>query len=462
MPFVPHTPADVESMLAAIGAPSIDALFEEIPAALQLPAPEGAPPGLPEWEVARLMRERARADGHWLSFIGAGAYEHHVPAAVWQVATRGEFYSAYTPYQAEASQGTLQLMYEYQSMIAALTGLEVSNASLYDGASALAEAVLMAVRLHKGGRRVLLPRSLHPAYRAVVRALTRPQGIELAELPFDPATGATPPQAVDELAGEGLAAVVVAQPNYFGVLEDADALTAAARRRGALVVGVVHPTALALLKPPGEWGGDGADIAVGDGQPLGLPLAGGGPSLGFMACRKRHVRQLPGRLVGATADRDGRPGYVLTLQAREQHIRRSKATSNICTNQGLAAAAATVYLAIVGAEGLRRIAARCHANVMALARRLAGVPGMERIFSGPVFHEVAFRVKAPVDELLRALEAQGILGGAPLATHYPELAGGLLVCATETKTDDDLERFAGHLDRILGKRCRPPPSAIKT
>lgn len=457
MPFIPHTPDDVAAMLAAVGAPSIDALFDEIPAGLQQPAPAGAPPGLTEWEVARLAQERAQADGRWLSFLGAGAYEHHIPAAVWQVVGRGEFYSAYTPYQAEASQGTLQLMYEYQSMIAALTGLEVSNASLYDGASALAEAVLMAVRLHKGARRVLLPRALHPAYRAVVRTLAAPQGIELAELPFDAATGATPPEAIGELAGEGLAAVVVAQPNYFGVLEDADALAEAARRNGALVVGVVNPTALALLRPPGEWGGEGADIAVGDGQPLGLPLSGGGPSLGFLACRKSHVRQLPGRLVGATVDRDGRRGYVLTLQAREQHIRRSKATSNICTNQGLAAAAATVYLAIVGAEGLKRIAARCHANVMTLIGRLAGVPGVERIFSGPVFHEAAFRVKAPVDELLRALEAERILGGVPLATHYPELSGGLLVCATETKTAADLERFAGRLERILAGGRRPPP-----
>ncbi|HSO06979.1 MAG TPA: aminomethyl-transferring glycine dehydrogenase subunit GcvPA [Pelomicrobium sp.] len=457
MPFIPHTPAEVEAMLAAIGAASIDTLFDEIPASLKLPALDALPPALTEWEIARLMQERADADGRYLSFIGAGAYEHHVPAAVWQIVTRGEFYSAYTPYQAEASQGTLQLMYEYQSMIAALTGLEVSNASLYDGASALGEAVLMAVRLHRGARRVLLPRALHPAYRAVARTLTRHQGIEIVELPYDATSGATPPAAIDDLGGDDLAAVVVAQPNYFGVLEDVDALTQAARRRGALVIGIVNPTALALLKPPGEWGGDGADIAVGDGQPLGLPPAGGGPSLGFMACRKAHVRQLPGRLVGATVDRNGRRGYVLTLQAREQHIRRSKATSNICTNQGLAAAAATVYLAIVGAEGLRRIAARCHANVMALAQRLAGVPGMERIFAGPVFHEVAFRMRAPVPGVLRALEAQGILGGVPLAPDFPELAGGLLVCATETKTNDDLDCFARHLDLILGKPSGPPP-----
>jgi glycine dehydrogenase subunit 1 len=462
MPFVPHTPADVESMLASIGAPSLDALFDEIPASLQPPALDGVPPPLAEWEITRLMQARADADGRYLNFIGAGAYEHHVPAAVWQVVTRGEFYSAYTPYQAEASQGTLQLLYEYQSMMAALTGLEVSNASLYDGASALAEAVLMAVRCHKGGRRVLLPRALNPAYRAVAATLACPQGVEFAELPYDPATGATPAEAIDALAGDGLAAVVVAQPNFFGVLEDVDALTQAARRHGALVVAVVNPTALALLKPPGEWGEGGADIAVGDGQPLGLPLAGGGPSLGFMACRKSHVRQMPGRLVGATQDREGGRGYVLTLQAREQHIRRSKATSNICTNQGLAAAAATVYLALVGGDGLRRIAARCHTNVTTLAQRLATVPGMERMFSGPVFHEVAFRLSVPVADVLRSLEAQSILGGAPLAADYPELDGGLLVCATETKTDDDLEHFARHLERILGKGHQTAPCAMKT
>ncbi|MGN2392994.1 aminomethyl-transferring glycine dehydrogenase subunit GcvPA [Pelomicrobium sp. G1] len=466
MPFIPHTERDVAEMLEAIGIEALDDLFDEIPAGLKLDAFAELPPALGEAQVTRLMLERAEADGRYLNFCGAGAYEHFVPAAVWQIVIRGELYSAYTPYQAEASQGTLQLMYEYQSMICALTAMEVANAGLYDGASALGEAVLMAVRCHGGGaetrRRVLVPRAVHPAYRAVARTLTQPQGIELIEVPFDPGSGRTDLQALEAIDTAGCAALVIPQPNYFGVLEDADALCRFARSRGLLAIGLVNPMTAALLKPPGEWEGEGADITVGDGQPLGLPLSGGGPYFGFMTCRQALVRQLPGRLAGATVDRDGRRGFALTLQAREQHIRRAKATSNICTNQGLAVAAATVYMALLGPEGLRRVAGRCHANARRLARLLEAVPGVERLFDGPVFHEMAFRVAAPTTEVLRALEAQGILGGVELAPDYPELGHGLLICTTETKEEDDLKRLAEHLERILGKRIKLPPCAMKT
>ncbi|PZP60200.1 MAG: aminomethyl-transferring glycine dehydrogenase subunit GcvPA [Azospira oryzae] len=462
MPFIPHTERDVVEMLKVIGVDSVDALFDEIPSHLKLGALADLPPALGEAQMTRLMLERAESDGRYLNFCGAGAYEHFIPAAVWQLVTRGEIYSAYTPYQAEASQGTLQLLYEYQSMMCALTAMEVSNASLYDGASALGEAVLMAVRLHRGGYRVLMPRSVHPAYRTVARTLTRPQGIELVEVPFEQRSGRTDLQALEAIDTADCAALVVPQPNYFGVLEDADALCRFAKSRGLFVIALVNPIALALLKPPGEWDGGGADIAVGDGQPLGLPLSGGGPYFGFMTCRQALVRQLPGRLVGATVDRDGRRGFALTLQAREQHIRRSKATSNICTNQGLAVAAATVYMALLGPEGLRRVAARCHANARQLERLLAAVPGVERLFDGPVFHEMAFRVAAPTTDVLRALEAQGILGGVELAPDYPELGHGLLICTTETKEEDDLKRLAEHLERILGKRIKLPPCAMKT
>lgn len=466
MPFIPHTERDVAEMLDAIGIEALDELFDEIPASLKLDTLAGLPPALGEAQVTRLLLERAEGDGRYLNFCGAGAYEHFVPAAVWQLVTRGELYSAYTPYQAEASQGTLQLMYEYQSMICALTAMEVANAGLYDGASALGEAVLMAVRCHGGGaeagRRVLLPRAVHPAYRAVARTLTRPQGIELIEVPFDAPSGRTDLRALEAMDTTGCVALVIPQPNYFGVLEDADALCRFARARKLLVIGLVNPLAAALLKPPGEWEGGGADIAVGDGQPLGLPLSGGGPYFGFMTCRQSLVRQLPGRLVGATVDRDGRRGFTLTLQAREQHIRRAKATSNICTNQGLAVAAATLYMALLGPQGLRRVAARCHANARRLARLLAALPGVERLFDGPVFHELALRLAAPAAEVLRALEAQGILGGVELAPDYPELGQALLVCTTETKEEEDLRRLADHLERILGKRIKPPPCALKT
>ncbi|MDH3438829.1 MAG: aminomethyl-transferring glycine dehydrogenase subunit GcvPA, partial [Betaproteobacteria bacterium] len=421
MPFIPHTEQDVCEMLAAIGVGSVEELFDEIPRELRAGPSTGMPAALNEMEVARLMRDRAERDGTWLNFIGAGAYEHHIPAAVWQIVTRGEFYSAYTPYQAEASQGTLQLLYEYQTMMASLTGLDVTNTSLYDGASALAEAVLMAVRTHKTSRRVLVPASVHPVWRKVARTIVRNQGIELIEAPYDREAGHVMTDALDSAArGGDIAAVVVPQPNFFGVLEPVDELTNWAHLRGALALAVVNPIALALLKPPGEWGSTGADIAVGDGQPLGSPLAGGGPYFGFMACRKDLVRQMPGRIVGATTDAEGRRGFVLTLQAREQHIRRSKATSNICTNQGLMVAAATVHMALLGPEGLARVARACHANTLALASKLKAVGGVSRAFSGAFFHETALRLPTPAAPVLQALKAQGILGGLDLKWEYPE------------------------------------------
>ena len=460
MPFIPHTEDDVRAMLAAIGVAGIEDLFDEIPGSLRSAALTGVPPGMNEMEVTRLMLERAERDGRWLNFIGAGAYEHHIPAAVWQIATRGEFYSAYTPYQAEASQGTLQLLYEYQSMMASLTAMDVANASLYDGASALAEAVLMAVRVHKTARRVLMPATVHPVYRKVVRTIVHDQNIEVVEVPYCTECGHLIPAALAKYAGEDFAALVVPQPNFFGVLEPADELTAWAKRNRMLTIAVVNPTSLAILRPPGEWAAGGADIVVGEGQPLGVPLASGGPYFGFMACREQHVRQMPGRIVGGTVDRAGKRGYTLTLQAREQHIRRSKATSNICTNQGLAVTAATIYLALLGPAGLARVAQASHANAAQLAQRLVALPGVTRVFSGPLFHEFVVQFNAPVADVLQALRAQGILGGLALTQDYPELGNALLVCATETKRDDDLARYADNIKRILDRRFRPAPCAL--
>ncbi|RPI45440.1 MAG: aminomethyl-transferring glycine dehydrogenase subunit GcvPA [Betaproteobacteria bacterium] len=460
MPFIPHTEADIGEMLAAIGVDSIEALFDEIPAELRSDSRLVDEPGMHEAEVIRLMRSRAERIGGYRSFIGAGAYEHHVPAAVWEIVTRGEFYSSYTPYQAEASQGTLQVLYEYQSMMTALTALDVTNASLYDGASALAEAVLMSVRLHKSSRRVLVPRTVPPAYRATVRTLVRNQGIELIELDYDAERGHVDPQLLDRFGAMDIAALVIPQPNFFGVLEPVDVLTDWAHAHGALAIGVVNPLAAALLKPPGEWGRKGADIAVGDGQPLGIPLSAGGPYYGFMACRKEHLRQMPGRIVGRTVDSTGRPGFTLTLQAREQHIRRSKATSNICTNQGLMVTASTIHMALLGAEGLRRTAAACHVGLTMLLGNLSAIPGLRRAFSGPVFHEAVLELDAPVEDVLRALRAQGILGGLDLARAYPELRSGLLVCVTETKNECDLMEFAAQLASIMGERCTAAPCAF--
>jgi len=447
MPFIPHTAADIEQMLATIGAPSIDALFGEIPSELRRGGSglEAVPPAVSEMEISRLMRERAAADGQLLNFIGAGAYEHHIPAAVWEITTRGEFYSAYTPYQAEASQGTLQLLYEYQSMICALTGMDASNASLYDGASALAEALLMAVRASPNHRakRILLPKAVHPFYRDAVRAITEAQGLELIEIGYDTANGTIAAEALAE--HEDFTALVIPQPNFFGVLEDVDTLTDWAHARGGLVVAVVNPTSLGLLVPPGEWGGQGADIVCGDGQPLGAPLASGGPYFGFLAAKQALVRQMPGRIVGRTVDIDGKPGYALTLQAREQHIRRSKATSNICTNQGLLVTAATIYMSLVGPEGLRRVAAHSVANTRQLVDALTAIPGVSAVFAGDRFHEAVIRLEKPTAQVLAMLADQGILGGFDLQRHYPELGAALLVCATETKNAGDIERFAAAL-----------------
>ncbi|MCW8918436.1 MAG: aminomethyl-transferring glycine dehydrogenase subunit GcvPA [Gammaproteobacteria bacterium] len=457
MPFIPHTEDDVRAMLAAIGVDTIDALFDEIPAELRAHGLPTIPAGMGEMAVGRLLQQRAAADGQPLCFIGAGAYEHHIPAAVWELVTRGEFYSAYTPYQAEASQGTLQMVYEFQSMIAGLSAMDVANASLYDGASALAEAVLMAIRANRKSKskRILMPATVHPDYRRVVDTIVRNQGITLELVGYDAATGMTDMAALEKYSGEDFAALVVPQPNFFGVLEEVDVLTDWAHAHNMLAIGLVNPVAMALLTPPGEWGASGADIACGEGQPLGAPLASGGPYFGFMGCKQEHVRQMPGRIVGRTVDLDGKPGFTLTLQAREQHIRRSKATSNICTNQGLLAAAATIHMALLGPVGLRNVAAASHANSRKLAERLTAIDGVEVVFSGHTFHEVVLRLNQDVGRVLRALAAQDILGGHPLGEEYPELADCLLICATETKSDADIDRLTENMARILGRNRGP-------
>lgn len=438
-------------MLAAIGAASIEDLFDEIPPELRFNGLESVPEAMSEMEVAQLMESRVQADGVPTCFIGAGAYDHHIPAAVWQIAGRGEFYTAYTPYQAEASQGTLQLLYEYQSMMTALTAMDVSNTSLYDGASALAEAILMAVRANRKSKskRVLVPRTLHPAYRKVAHNIVKNQNIELVELPYDPKGGHTDPAVLEQYAGEDIAALVIPQPNFFGVLEEVDALTDWAHANKAIAIGVVNPVSLALLSPPGEWGSEGVDICCGDGQPLGAPLSSGGPYFGFLCCRQAHVRQMPGRIVGRTRDLDGKPGFTLTLQAREQHIRRSKATSNICTNQGLMVTAATIHMALLGADGLENVAAGCNKNLGDLTEKLLQCEGVETIFNRPVFHEQVLRLPVEVKGVLNSLAANNILGGYDLSKEYPELGDAVLVCATEKRTPDEIEKFAQQLYRAV-------------
>ncbi|HEX3949114.1 MAG TPA: aminomethyl-transferring glycine dehydrogenase subunit GcvPA [Steroidobacteraceae bacterium] len=455
MAYIPHTPDDIAGMLEVIGARSIDELFDEIPAELRagtlnLPAP------LSEMEIARLMTERAAIDGRPLNFIGAGAYEHHIPAPVWAIATRGEFYSAYTPYQAEASQGTLQLIYEYQSMMCALTGMEVSNASLYDGASALAEACLMAVRSNRSSasRRILMPRAVNPTYAQVAQAIAGNQDIAFIAVDFDRAAGRTLLEALKPYAGQDFTALVVQQPNFFGSLEEVDALTDWAHANKIMLIAVVNPTSLALLKPPGQWGAmiggvQGADIVCGEGQALGVPLSSGGPYFGFMATRMHYVRQMPGRIVGRTVDAEGRPGFSLTLQAREQHIRRSRATSNICTNQGLMVTAATIYMALLGPQGLTAVAQASMQRTADLIAALAKVPGVKRAFTTPNFHEAVVALDRAPAGVLAALARRGILGGLDLGERYPELGHALLVCATETKVGADIDAYASALADVM-------------
>jgi len=452
MPFIPHTDDDVKTMLDAIGVEHIDDLFDEIPAALKKECLASIEQSKPELEVTQHMRLRASMDTSLSSFLGAGAYEHHIPAAVWEIATRGEFYTAYTPYQAEASQGSLQALYEYQTMIANLTALDVSNGSLYDGASALAEAVLMAVRANRKSKskRILIPRTVHPAYRKVVHAIVRLQGIVLEELDYDSQQGSINLDSLPDITGD-FAALIIPQPNFFGRLEEVDALTRWAHSHQALVIAVVNPTSMAILHPPGEWGDNGADIACGEGQPLGIPLTSGGPYFGFMSCKQAIVRQMPGRIVGQTVDLDGKRGFSLTLQAREQHIRRSKATSNICTNQGLMVTAATIYMTLMGPDGLAHTASNSHAGLGELLHEAVKITGVEHAFSGPYFHEsvLKFDKNIDIDAVLGSMLQDGILAGYKLADEYPELDQHLLVCVTETKSIADKTNYIAMLKKAV-------------
>ena len=447
MPFIPHTQSDIDAMLQAIGETSTTALFDEIPDDMRFKGELNLPDSLSEMALMRLMQQRARRDEVALNFVGAGAYEHHIPAAVWDLTSRGEFMTAYTPYQAEASQGTLQLIYEFQTMISRLTGMEVANASVYDGASALAEAMLMAVRANKKNksRLILVAGNLNPRYLKACQAIVKNQGLELRSVPFSSETGCIE-WPVSDLADA--AALAIAYPNFFGGLDAVDELTTLAHEQGALVIGVVNPTAMALLKPPGSWGEQGADIVVGDGQPLGIPLSSGGPYLGFMCCKKQIVRQMPGRIIGRTEDSEGTPGFTLTLQAREQHIRRGKATSNICTNQGLLVTAATIYMSLLGSQGLREVAVASHKGLAMLRSELA-VVGITPRFNGPCFHEQVFELPVAADAMVDALLRESVVPGLSLAFMGERFAHSLLINVTETKTEQDIANLVALMQSVV-------------
>lgn len=455
MPFIPHTQADVDEMLAEIGVSNIDALFDEIPNELTSDRLDHVPEGMSELTMLQHMAERAEQDQGYTCFLGGGSYDHHIPSAVWDLTTRGEFMTAYTPYQAEASQGTLQLIYEYQSMMVALTGMDVSNASVYDGASGLAEAVLMSIRANKKNKsgRVLIAQTVHPHYTQTTRNIVQNQNVVIEALPMG-ASGVIDLADLAAVAGDSSpGALVIQQPNFFGRMEDVDALTDWAHEQNALVIAVVNPMSLGVLKPPSEWGTNGADIVCGDGQPFGVPMASGGPSFGFICSRKEFMRQLPGRIIGKTEDLDGRTGYALTLQAREQHIRRGKATSNICTNQGLLVTAGTIYMSLMGPQGIRETAITCHRRAKELQQRLLQIDGVEEFFPGPFFHEFALRLPVPAVDVVQAMMTESVLPGLVLSDfsdgNLVDAEHGLLIAVTEKRTNAEIEKYVAVLTRVL-------------
>jgi glycine dehydrogenase subunit 1 len=451
MPFIPHTSNDIKTMLEVIGESSIDALFDEIPTSLRCEPFQGIPSQSNEMQMLKIAKALSECNQNGICFLGAGSYEHHIPAAVWDIASRGEYLTAYTPYQAEASQGTLQLLYEYQSMMASLTGMAVSNASMYDGATALAEACLMAVRVQKKPHQnqILMPQSLHPLYQATLKTILSNQAIELIEIPYDIKTGATDLKALNEIDTQAITGLIIPNPNFFGVLEPVDDLCAYAKQHQLIRIACVNPMTLGLLKPPGEWGEDGVEIVCGEGQPLGAPMASGGPYFGFLTTQLAYVRQMPGRIVGKTIDLEGKEGFTLTLQAREQHIRRAKATSNICTNQGLLVTAATLHMSLLGPKGLEQVARACVANTHQLVDKLCEIPNVSRVFEGAYFHECLIKIPALAKTTLEKLAQKGILGGLDGAHIDPSLKNTILVCATEMRTQEEIERYETALREIL-------------
>ena len=442
MRYTPHTPADKARMLRAIGLDSVEGLCQHIPKALLEHAAIDLPEGLTELAVRKRLAELAAKNANasdWSLFLGGGIYHHFIPSAVDAVISRSEFSTSYTPYQPEVSQGTLQALFEYQTLICQLTGMEVSNAGVYDGASAAAEAVLMSRRIQPmSRRRVLVSRGVHPHYRAVIRTyLSNLADMELEEIPCD-ATGATDVEGLDARLNDQSMCVMIGYPNFFGLIENLAPIQSACARSAAQLITVTpEPLSLALLKPPGALG---ADIAVGEGQSLGVPMTLGGPGFGFFACQKKFVRNIPGRLVGETVDTEGRRGFVLTLATREQHIRREKATSNICTSQTLCTLAATVFMSLLGRTGLRRLAEVNVARAHEARDRLISEAKLEPCFSGPFFSEFVLRTSG-LKALLERCAAEKIVPGIDLGQWYPELQNCLLLCVTEMNEREEIERL---------------------
>ena len=444
MRYLPHTDVEVQQMLDRIGVSNIDELFSGIPENCRLQRPLNLSSAKSEAEVMTLLRSLAEQNtkvSDWDAFLGGGAYNHFIPAVVDHLTSRSEFYTAYTPYQPEISQGTLQAIFEFQTMICQLTGMDVANASMYDGASACAEAVLLSIRAGKKRRKVLLSEALNPQYRETVATYCRYLPVDLVDLPT--VSGVTDQQALAALLDDQTAALVVGYPNYFGLIEDIAAIAETAQTAGArLITAVSEPLALALFKAPGDLG---ADVVVGEGQSFGIPLSYGGPGIGFFAVKKQDMRVLPGRLVGETVDQDGQRGFVLTLATREQHIRREKATSNICSNQGMCTLMVGIYLALHGKQGLRQLAEINYAKAAYARERIGQLEGFEITFPGECFNEFVVTCPEPVAALKKRLEQQGILAGIALGRDYQTLERGLLVCVTEQNSREQIDRLVAAL-----------------
>lgn len=440
MRYLPHTDTDIRQMLETIGVDKIDDLFSGIPENCRLQSPINLPAALSESEsmaVLRALAEQNARVSEWDTFLGGGAYNHFIPAVVDHLVSRSEFYTAYTPYQPEISQGTLQAIFEFQTMICQLTGMDVANASMYDGASACAEAALLALRTGRKRSKILLSEALHPQYRETVATYCRYLNVELIDVPVT--DGVTDQKQLVALLDDQVAAVVAGYPNYFGQIEDLQTLADVSHAAGAkLIAAVAEPLALGLFKAPGELG---ADVVVGEGQSFGIPLSFGGPGIGFFAVRQKDMRALPGRLVGETVDQDGKRGFVLTLATREQHIRREKATSNICSNQGMCTLMVGIFLALHGKQGLRKLAELNYSKAAYAKQQIAALDGFELAFAGESFNEFVIRCAEPVADLQQRLEQEGILPGIALAKDYPELANGLLVCVTEQNSREQIDRL---------------------
>ncbi|MCZ6729565.1 MAG: aminomethyl-transferring glycine dehydrogenase subunit GcvPA [SAR324 cluster bacterium] len=445
MRFIPNNETVQRQMLQELGLSSIDELFRSIPPKARLGRPLNIPPGMAEEEQLALFEALAakNSGAECSAFLGGGSYSHFIPLAADALVQRGEFLTAYTPYQPEVSQGTLQSIFEFQTFITLLSGMEVANASVYDGASATAEAVLMADRLQQGRGRVLLAASLHPYYRQVIDTYTSNLGLTLEDVPPDGKSGRIDGAALKDMLGEDVACVVVQQPNFFGVVEAIEGVASAAKGVGALLVtAVTEALSMALLEPPGA---SGADIVAGEAQSFGVPTYFGGPYLGFMASKDAHMRQLPGRIAGQTVDAEGRRGFVLTLATREQHIRREKATSNICTNQNLVMMGALIYLTLMGREGLKEVAAQ---NVSALAyfmEQLRTLPGYEALYNGPNFNEVLLGCPRPAGEIVAACQARRIVPGIDMGRFDDSREQQLLVAVTETARKADIDALLAAL-----------------